>query len=328
VTDEALVRAALQRYGVSARRVRPLAAQVDRIDAVDGRRFALRCRPQGDRAFGNIPLELAWTDALRRETEIRPPEAVAGLDGEAVQDVASTPGAGRHDCVLFTWIPGPALSERLTLENVRRLGALAARLHAHAAGFGPPQGVARRTLDGLLRPGEREVLFAYDHPAFLPPPRRALFERVAARWRATVDDLFRDPAGRRVIHADLHHENVILHRGRLRPLDFYEVIWGYPLQDIALTFFDFRYYTDARSPGYDALRRAFASGYAAHLPWPEESPGQIDILVAGRRLRQANWVLWRETAPFAEEASAVPDPARIVPYFERLEGEFRALLDG
>ena len=62
----------------------------------------------------------------------------------------------------------------------------------------------------------------------------------------------------------------------------------------------------------------------AALPW---YAGQIDTLVAGRRLRQANWVLEHETAPFAADPGALPEPAVIVPYFEWLEAEFRALLD-
>lgn len=328
MTAEALVRAALQQYGVRPCRVRPLAAEVVRVDADDGRTFALRCRPRSGRVFGDIPLELAWTAALRRETDIRPPEPVPGTDGHLIQDVAVPEAPEPHDCVLFRWIPGPALADRLTLENVHRLGVLSARLHEHAAGFRPSAALPVRTLDRLTRGGERDVLFAYDHPPFLPPARREVFARVSEAFRQTVDALYADPAGLRVIHADLHHENVKLARGRLRPLDFYEVIWGYPAQDVALTLYDLRYSTARQPHGYAALREAFARGYASRLPWPEAHPGQLDTLVAGRRLRQANWVLWRETAPFAPDPGAVPDPAEIIPYFERVEAEFRALLAG
>jgi Ser/Thr protein kinase RdoA (MazF antagonist) len=130
-----------------------------------------------------------------------------------------------------------------------------------------------------------------------------------------------------VIHADLHHENVKLDRGRLRLLDFYEVIWGYPVQDVSLTLYDLREFADARPHGYAALRDAFARGYASRLPWPEQHPGQLDTLIAGRQLRRANWVLAHETAEFAPDPTSVPDPAAIVWFFGRLEAEFRALLD-
>ena len=131
-----------------------------------------------------------------------------------------------------------------------------------------------------------------------------------------------------MIHADLHHQNVKLDRGRLRPLDFYEVIWGYPAQDVALTLYDLRYYTAPPRPGTPPCAEPSPAATPPYCPGPRRAPASSMSLVAGRRLRQANWVLWRETAPFAPVPGAVPDPAEIVPYFERVEAEFRALLDG
>ena len=322
-----LIPAALGRYGVRPRRVRRLAAQVVRVDAGDGSTYALRCRPLADRAFGDVPLELAWTAALRRDTDLEPPEPIPGLDGALVQEVAVPEVAEPHDCVLFRWIPGVELGERLTPENLRRLGMLAARLHEHAATFRPPAELPVRTLDALIGRGEREVLFSHEHARFLPPARRAVFEAVAGHFRRTVEKLYADPAGRRVVHADLTPENTKLDRGRLRPLDFYEAIWGYPVQDVALTLYDLRHFCDCRRHGYAALRDAFAHGYGARLAWPEAQAGQIDTLVAGRRLRQANWVLLHETAPFAADGTALPDPVAIDGFFERLEAEFRSLLE-
>ena len=311
-----------------ARRLRPLAAQVFRVDADAGQTYALRTRPQSDRAFGNIPLELAWTAALRRDTDVDPAEPLPGLDGQLVQEV-STPGAVLpYDCVLFHWIPGADLAERLTPENVRRLGVLSARLHQHAATFRPPAALPVRTLDRLTRGNENErLLLGQEHPNLLPPHRRAVFQQVADRFQGVLDALYADPAGRRVIHADLHHENVKVCRGRLRPLDFYEVIWAYPVQDVSLTLYDLRYFADCRPHSYAALRDAFAAGYTSRLPWPEQHPGQIDTLIAGRQLRRANWVLQHETAPFAGDPSKVPDPAKIVRFFEWLEAEFRTMLE-
>ncbi|HEV8634613.1 MAG TPA: hypothetical protein VG370_10310 [Chloroflexota bacterium] len=100
-----LVRTALARYGVRPRRLRRLAAQVVRVDADDRRTFALRFRPHSDRVFGNIPLELAWMAALRRDTDLEPPEPVPGLDaapvlGASFRDVLAclASAAGREGC--------------------------------------------------------------------------------------------------------------------------------------------------------------------------------------------------------------------------------------
>ena len=321
-----LLLAALGRYGLRPRRLHRLAAAVVRVDADDGRRYALRCTPRSGRAFGDIPLELAWIAALRRETDVDPPEPVPGLDGGLVQDVRVPETPEPYDCVLFRWIPGVELAERLTPENVGRLGVLSARLHEHALTFHPPPALPVRTLGQLLRGNERDVLFRHEHPLFLPPSRRAIFEAMAERFHQALTALYAEAAGLRVIHADLHHENVKVHRGRLRPLDFYESIWGFPVQDISLTLYDLREFANTRPYGYEALREAFTRGYTSRLPWPEQHPGQIDTLIAGRQLRRANWVLAHETAPFATDPAKVPDPSKIVWFFERLEQEFRAVL--
>src|SRR5262245_54194385 len=147
MTVPLLCHAALARHDLRARRLSSLSANVTRVDADDGRRYALRCTPRADRAFGNIPLELAWTAALRASTDLRPPRALDGLDGQLVQDVEVPGAVGPHDCVLFEWVPGPELSQRLNPANVRRLGELSARLHEHAAAFRPPPNLPARRLD-------------------------------------------------------------------------------------------------------------------------------------------------------------------------------------
>src|SRR5687767_2778239 len=197
-----MVPAALERFGLRPHRLRPLADEVVLVDTDDAQRFALRCRPVSDRLFGDIPLELAWTAALRRDTDIEPPEPVPGLDGALVQEVA-VPAAIElpelpephepHDCVLFRWIPGVELAQRLTPENVRRLGVLSARLHDHAATFQPPPELPVRTLDRLTRGDERDVLFTHDHPLFLPPQRRRVFEAIADRFHRELASLYAAP---------------------------------------------------------------------------------------------------------------------------------------
>ena len=87
-----------------------------------------------------------------------------------------------------------------------------------------------------------------------------------------------------------------------------------------------RFFVDCRPHGYAALRDAFAEGYSSCLPWPERRPGQIDLLVAGRRLRKADWVLL--TDPFVSDAGMVTDPTLVADFFAQLEAEFRALLEG
>jgi Ser/Thr protein kinase RdoA (MazF antagonist) len=203
----------------------------------------------------------------------------------------------RH-CVVFGWMPGPDLADRLTLENVQKMGALSARLHAHAETFRPPPGFSIKTADSVFPFGDDVVLFDKAHGDLVPPDRRELFQRVSKRVEDALGELFATQQGLRVLHYDLHHWNVKAFRGKLYVLDFEDLMWGYPVQDIAITF----YYWQDR-PEYGELRGAFRHGYTEHGDWPEQSPGQIDTFVAGRGLDLANFILrdpnpeWRSSAP-------------------------------
>lgn len=307
---------ALQRYDLDVKRVRLLSNDLNgifRVDTSDGQKLVLRvCLPEGGHTLPEIRSEMTWLEALSRDTDLGVPEPLANRDGALVTtvEVDGVPQA-RH-CVVFGWMPGPDLADRLTLENVQRMGELSARLHAHAATFSPPPGFSIKTADSVFPFGDDVVLFDKAHGNLVPPARRELFQHVAKRVEDALGELFADRQGQRVLHYDLHHWNVKVFRGKLYALDFEDLMWGYPVQDIAITFY---YWQDHAQFG--ELREAFRRGYTEHADWPEQVRGQIDTFIAGRGLDLANFILrdpnpeWRSSAPA---------------FLERVEKRLRALL--
>lgn len=309
--------AALKRYDLNVERVRLLSNDFNgifRVDTKDRKKYIVRiCLPVGGHSLDMIRSETMWLTALRRDTDLGVPQPLATREGELVATV-EVPGVPepRH-CVVFTWVPGSDLADRLTLENLAKLGELAARLHEHAATFTPPEGFRIRTSDSAFPFGEPMVLFDESYRDFLPPGRREVFECALERVQHALDRRYADRQGLRVLHYDLHQWNVKVFRGRLHALDFEDLMWGFPVQDIGITF----YYLQGQEE-YPALRAAFARGYARHREWPEQYPGEIDAFIAGRGLELANFVLqdpnpdWRQRAPA---------------FVERTEVRLRALLD-
>jgi Ser/Thr protein kinase RdoA (MazF antagonist) len=307
---------ALQRYDLDVKRVRLLSNDLNgifRVDIAGGQKVVLRvCLPETGHGLPEIRSEMMWLAALSRDTDLGVPEPFANRDGKLVTtvEVAGVPQA-RH-CVVFGWMPGPNLAERLTPENVQKLGELSAQLHIHAETFRPPQGFSIKTADKVFPFGDHVVLFDQTHGDLVTPARRELFERVEKRVQAALDELYADQQGLRVLHYDLHDWNVKVFRGKLYALDFEDLMWGYPVQDIAITF----YYWQGR-PQVGELREAFRRGYEKHGDWPERSPGQIDTFIAGRGLDLVNFILQDPN----------PDWQRIAPAFlERTEARLRAFL--
>jgi len=270
-----------------------------RVDAADGARFLLRIgSPRCCHGPDETRSELAWLRALRRDADLPVPEPVAARDGSWLVTEPRT-------CCVFRWVEGPDLAERLSAENVRRLGELAARLHAHARTFVPPEGFRVRRHDRVFPwsdpafPSERVILFDDAHGALFPAACRRTYETAIEIAQRAIDDVLADGSDL-VMHGDLHPWNVkVRPDGELAALDFEDLMWGRPILDLATTL----YYLELEENGAE-LGAALRAGYEENAPWPEARPGVMEALRAGRALVLANWVL---SSPRAEDRELAPE---------------------
>ena len=124
-------------------------------------------------------------------------------------------------------------------------------------------------------------------------------------WRSLVERVITDGA-----YNDLHMWNVKVDDGRLYALDFEDMMWGHPIQDIATTMYYFRW-----SDSYEVMLAAFRSGYESVSVWPEDHEGQLEALIMGRGLLLANYVAASEDS---EDRAFAPE--YLVRATERLRG--------
>jgi Ser/Thr protein kinase RdoA (MazF antagonist) len=309
---------ALERYDLAVERVRLIDNDLNgifRVDTAGGRKYVLRvCLPEpGGHSLEEIRSEAMWLAALRRDTGLGVPRPLAARDGAFVTTVEVDGVPEPRHCAVFSWVPGPDLADRLTLENVSRQGELLAELHRQAGTFAPPDGFWLRRKDKVFSFGETVVLFDESHRHLFPPARRRVYEEAVARAQEAIDALYARGGGPCVIHNDLHQWNVKVSRGRLYALDFEDLMWGYPAQEVAVSLYYLVGYEE-----YPALREAFERGYTSLRPWPEQAPGEIDAFIASRGLMLVNYIVQDPN----------PDYQPMAPEFvERVEGRLRMLLD-
>jgi Ser/Thr protein kinase RdoA (MazF antagonist) len=271
---------ALRHHDLAPRRVSRAAESfnsVFRVTAASGT-YALRVGAQlRIHADGTLETEAAW---LRRLGEhgmvvpaLRPNRA--GHFGTEVTIGDAAP----RTCALFDWVAGRSLRIRLTAPTAAALGRLAARLHASAEAW------------ALLDPPDvlvaDQVLY-WRLPVRLTAPDipfGGVFAAALDRAQAVLDELWRTPPHRPyLLHGDLTPANVIVARDRtLVPIDFQDVVWGFDVQDLAISIAALR-----RASGGTRLVDAFRDGYAAHRPWPALPPELFEALVAARALNQIN----------------------------------------
>jgi Ser/Thr protein kinase RdoA (MazF antagonist) len=103
-----------------------------KVEAPDGKRWALRIHRDGYHSREAIASELAWLIDIRERGVVVTPKPVRGRNGEIIQDVMH-PNLGLRRVVLSEWEQGsePGIGQDLT-KPFEVLGEVTARMHNHA----------------------------------------------------------------------------------------------------------------------------------------------------------------------------------------------------
>jgi Ser/Thr protein kinase RdoA (MazF antagonist) len=267
-------------------------------DPDSGRTYALRVHRPGYRTPVQIESELQWVDALRADGAVDTCVPVPAPGGEHVVSVA-VDGFGERNVVLWEWLPGrePDPEGDAVLDGFRVLGAVSARMHAHARAWDPPAGFDRpawdydhtlgaegywgRWQDGLgMGPAELELLGRLD---------ATIRERLAAYGQGS------DRFG--LVHADIRLANLLVDdEGQVRVIDFDDSGFAWFMYDFATTV---SFMED--HPRVPELREAWLEGYRSVAPLDAADEAELDTFVMLRRLLLVAWIGSHHT--FATEAA-------------------------
>jgi Ser/Thr protein kinase RdoA (MazF antagonist) len=173
----------------------------------------LRLNRPGYHRRDEIASELAWTAALRQAGVVRTPRAIPT---NAAEPLARLPPRGtdlpRH-AVLFAYARGehPADDPRARLAEMAEIGAIAARLHAHARSWNPPPGFCRFSWDlsAALGDGPAQPGRWGDWRIGLGNTERAVVQRAESQVRQALSTYGCAPARCGLIHADLRAANLL-----------------------------------------------------------------------------------------------------------------------
>ena len=279
----------VEAYAINVRRVRLLIVDTNtlfRVEAADGRKYALRiCRP-GEHTLTEIEAEMTWLQALNAGADVNVPKPVLNKNGRPITTTQIEGVPGSRHCVLFDWIPGRPLEEHLSPKTYYQLGQTAAKLHIFAESYTPPANFQPMVWNRIFYYGaEPVVIFEEANQHFFSAKQMSIIKQTMALAEAELQRLFAQPQSPIILHGDMHMWNVHVYRGKLFVLDFEDTMWGYPVQDVAITLTYGRFRDD-----YPPLRAAYQEGYSSLRPWPVQHPHQIATLIAARTVMFINYV--------------------------------------
>jgi Ser/Thr protein kinase RdoA (MazF antagonist) len=299
-TDELAV-AALARFGLSPEATATLCNvsenhtyRVD--DPQSGRRYALRVHRPGYRNARQIESELEWLDALRHDGAVDTCVPVRTPDGERVVAVAAN-GLERN-VVLFDWLPGsePDPEGDEVIAGFRLLGAVSARMHAHARAWTCPAAFDRPSWDYDHTLGRHGHWGAWQDGLGIGREERAVLARLDAviAERLAAYGVPADRFG--LVHADNRLANLLVDDGRVWVIDFDDCGYAWFMYDFATTV---SFMED--HPRVPELRDAWLEGYRSVAPLPAADEAELDTFVMLRRLLLVAWIGSHHT--FATEAA-------------------------
>lgn len=262
-----------------------------KVEATDGRLFALRINTNSPRTPENLRAEIAFVRFLAEDSRVKVPHPIENIDGDFYTSILHDASGRMFHCVLYSWILGEELEDEPTDEQLYALGAAMATMHLVAPGFTLPDGSVLPTFDDPLWWTED---FLLSEKSVLETEARDLISRALSAIKSGVAKYYENAAPR-IIHADLHGGNVLWHEGGLSVIDFDDCGLGLPLQDLATAI----YYLD--TPEQDA---AFRRGYESIAPIPECSEREMKMLFLQRRIILLNYLY--ETSNL-EHKSMIPE---------------------
>lgn len=286
---------------------------VFRVAGPDGRPAALRIHRHGYHTDAALESELMWMRALRADG-IDVPGIVPTRAGALFATVAVEGVPEPRQVDMLEWLSGEPLG---TLEQglsdavtdvpaaFTQVGALAARLHNHAAAWRRPEGFVRHAwdVDGLT--GEAPLWGRFWELEDLSTSQRALIERARAEARRDLLAYGQSPQTYGLIHADFNLDNLILDGGRVRIVDFDDTGFGWHLFDLATISILFR-----GQDVFDPIWRSVVEGYRALRAWPDEQFQHMPLFYLVRAFTYLGWVHTRHETQTAQQiAPAVVDLA-------------------
>jgi Ser/Thr protein kinase RdoA (MazF antagonist) len=270
-----------------------------------GDALILRVHRQGYHTTAEIAAELAWLGAL---------QGVPGL--RCVRPLAD--GAGR----MLHRVDGRDVVAFAPIRNAREvsagddlahwfaeLGAISARLHAHARGWQRPAGFVRKRWDCRTILGPAPHWGRWQDAPGLTPEGQAVLARLVEDLQARLGGYGDGPGVFGLIHADLRLTNLMLDEQGLWAIDFDDCGFGWWMYDLAaaLSFIE----TDTRLP---ALIAAWVQGHGGTTA---ADRAIIPSLIMLRRVLLTAWLGSRADSDTAADIGAAAYAAQTVQLADR-----------
>jgi Ser/Thr protein kinase RdoA (MazF antagonist) len=258
-----------------------------KVEAPDGRHWALRIHRDGYHSRMAIASELAWLIDLRQSGVVVTPVPVKGRDGEIIQIVGHPRLPRPRHVVLSEWETGsePGIGEDLS-EPFEVLGEVTARMHLHARQWRRPPWFERHTWDFESSLGEAKPHWGRWRDGMgVDASKAKLFGRTVDLIGRRLAAYGKGPDRFGLIHCDLRLANLLIDGKAVKVIDFDDCGFGWYMYDAAtpVSFYE-------HEPQVPGLIDSWKKGYRRIAALTETDEIEIPTFIMLRRLLLVAWI--------------------------------------
>ena len=258
-----------------------------KVEAPDGRRWALRIHRDGYHSKTAIASELTWLIDLRSTGVVTTPAPVKGRDGEIIQQLAHARMPRPRNIVLFDWETGtePGIGEDLSAP-FEVLGEVTARMHLHTRSWQRPARFQRLTWDFETSLGDATPHWGRWRDGMgLDAEKEKLFARTVELIGKRLAAYGKGPERFGLIHCDLRLANLLIDGASVKVIDFDDCGFGWYMYDAAtpVSFYE-------HEPQVPALIESWKTGYRRVMALSKQDETEIPTFVMLRRLLLVAWI--------------------------------------
>ena len=258
-----------------------------RVQAPDGRRWALRIHRAGYHSREAIASELAWLIDLRKQKVVVTPAPIPGRNGELIQSLRHPRMAEARNVVLSNWETGaePNITENLT-GPFEVLGEVTARMHLHSRQWQRPAWFTRLTWNFETALGESKPHWGpWRDGLGIDAEMAALFGRTVGIIGKRLAVYGQAPERFGLIHCDLRLANLLIDGPVVKVIDFDDCGFGWFMYDAAtpVSFYE-------HDPQVPELLEAWKTGYRRVAQLARADEDEIPTFVMLRRILLLAWI--------------------------------------
>jgi Ser/Thr protein kinase RdoA (MazF antagonist) len=258
-----------------------------KVEASDGRRWALRIHRDGYHSRTAIASELSWLGDLRQSGVVVTPVPIKGRDGEIIQLVSHSRMLRPRHVVLSEWETGsePGIGEDLS-EPFEVLGEVTARMHLHTRQWKRPPWFQRHTWDFEMSLGDDKPHWGRWRDGMgVDKEKTKLFGRTVNLIGKRLAGYGKGPGRFGLIHCDLRLANLLIDGRTVKVIDFDDCGFGWYMYDAAtpVSFYE-------HEPQVPGFIESWKKGYRRAAALPKADEDEIPTFVMLRRLLLVAWI--------------------------------------